>query len=426
MEITQKKISNSEIELTINLGPQDINQFIDKAVEETGKDLEVPGFRKGKAPKDVIEQKFGKEYLYEEASKMALQDKYADYILENKIDVIDKPEVGFSKFVLDGEVEFTAKVQTLPELDLPDYKKLGKEVAKEKKTIEVTDKDLEDTIKYIIDSRAKFETFTEGAKEGQIADISFEILKDNTPVEGEKQEKYRFVIGKEPIFQELNTELLQAKKDDEKEITITFPNDYHNEPLRGQRAIMKLKVNDILEKKLPELNDEFAKTLGEFKDVEALKANVKEGIAKEKQMHEDERIKLLLLEKIREKIKEDPPEVLTERELNYMLEDIKHKISHLGMEFETYLTQIKKTEDEMKEELKPEAKKKVLDALIIREIIKKEKITAEEKDINNKVNELVVSLSYQVPDPTKIDKEGLKGYATEICENEKMFDILLG
>ena len=426
MEITQKKISNSEIELTINLGPQDINQFIDKAVEETGKDLEVPGFRKGKAPKDVIEQKFGKEYLYEEASKMALQDKYADYILENKIDVIDKPEVGFSKFVLDGEVEFTAKVQTLPELDLPDYKKLGKEVAKEKKTIEVTEKDLEDTIKYIIDSRAKFETFTEGAKEGQIADISFEILKDNTPVEGEKQEKYRFVIGKEPIFQELNTELLQAKKDDEKEITITFPNDYHNEPLRGQRAIMKLKVNDILEKKLPELNDEFAKTLGEFKDVEALKANVKEGIAKEKQMHEDERIKLLLLEKIREKIKEDPPEVLTERELNYMLEDIKHKISHLGMEFETYLTQIKKTEDEMKEELKPEAKKKVLDALIIREIIKKEKITAEEKDINNKVNELVVSLSYQVPDPTKIDKEGLKGYATEICENEKMFDILLG
>jgi len=426
MEITQKKISNSEIELTINLGPQDINQFIDKAVEETGKDLEVPGFRKGKAPKDVIEQKFGKEYLYEEASKMVLQDKYADYILENKIDVIDKPEVGFSKFVLDGEVEFTAKVQTLPELDLPDYKKLGKEVAKEKKTIEVTEKDLEDTIKYIIDSRAKFETFTEGAKEGQIADISFEILKDNTPVEGEKQEKYRFVIGKEPIFQELNTELLQAKKDDEKEITITFPNDYHNEPLRGQRAIMKLKVNDILEKKLPELNDEFAKTLGEFKDVEALKANVKEGIAKEKQMHEDERIKLLLLEKIREKIKEDPPEVLTERELNYMLEDIKHKISHLGMEFETYLTQIKKTEDEMKEELKPEAKKKVLDALIIREIIKKEKITAEEKDINNKVNELVVSLSYQVPDPTKIDKEGLKGYATEICENEKMFDILLG
>lgn len=425
MQITQNKTSNSELELKISLQKEDISPFIDKAVNEVGKDLEMPGFRKGKAPKDVIEQKFGKEYIYEEAAKMVLQDKYAEYILENKIDVIDKPEVGFSKFVLDGEVEFTAKVKTLPELDLPDYKKLGKEALKEKRKIEVTEKDVDDTIKYIVDTRAKFESVQDGAKDGQIADINFEILKDNTPVEGEKQEKYRFVIGKEPIFLELNKEILETKKDDEKEITVTFPSDYHNEALKGQTATMKFKVNDILQKKLPELNDEFIKTLGEFENLDALKTSVKDGIVKEKEMHEQERVKLLALEKIREKVKTEPPEILVDRELQYMIEDIKHKISHLGLEFDTYLTQIKKTEESIREEVRPEAKKKVLDALIIREIIKKEKIEADSKEVEDKLNELVVSLSYQVPDPTKIDKEALRGYATEICENDKVFKLLL-
>lgn len=426
MNITSNKINPNEIELKITLQKQDIDTYLDKAIEEAGKDLELPGFRKGKAPKDVIEQKFGKEYIYEEASKLALQDNYAQYILENKVDVIDKPEVGFSKFVLDGEVEFTAKVKILPELDLPDYKAIGKEALKEKRKTEITDKDIEDTLKYIIDSRAKFDSFTEGAKEGQIADINFEIIKDGNAVEGEKQEKYRFVIGKEPIFLELNQEILGTKKDDEKEISVTFPKDYQNEELKEKTATMKFKVNDILEKHLPELNDEFAKTLGEFKDVEALKTNIKDGIIQEKQMHEDERIKLLVLEKIREKIKIDPPEVLVDREAHYMIEDIKHKISHLGLEFDNYLSQIKKTEESIQEEIRPEAKKKVLDALIIREIIKKENIQADQKEIDDKINELVVSLSYQVPDPTKIDKEALKGYASELCENEKVFKLLLG
>jgi len=426
MNITSNKVSNNEIELKITFQKTDIEPYSEKATQEAGKDLELPGFRKGKAPKEVIEQKFGKEYIYEEAAKIVLQDSYAQYVLENKLDVIDKPEVGFSKFVLDGEVEFTAKVKILPELDLPDYKKLGKEVLKEKKSIEVTDKDVEDTIKYIVESRAKFDSFLEGAKDGQIADISFEILKDGNPVEGEKQEKYRFVIGKEPIFLELNKEILGTKKDDEKEITITFPKDYHNEELKEKTATMKFKVNDILEKHLPELNEEFLKTIGDFKDLDALKNNIKEGITQEKQGHEDERIKLLALEKIREKIKADPPEVLVDRESNYMLDDIKHKISHLGLEFDAYLSQIKKTEETIKEELRPEAKKKIMDALIIREIIKKENIQADPKDVEDKVNELVVSLSYQTPDPTKIDKESLRGYANELCENEKVFKLLLG
>jgi len=425
MNIISNKVSPNEIELKITFQKTDIEPYLEKAAGEAGKDLELPGFRKGKAPKDVIEQKFGKEYIYEEAAKIVLQDSYAQYVIENKLDVIDKPEVGFSKFVLDGEVEFTAKVKILPELDLPDYKKLGQEAAKERKDIEVTEKDIEDTIKYIVESRAKFDSVIDGAKEGQIADIGFEILQDGKPVEEEKQEKYRFVIGKEPTFKELNAEILGTKKDDEKEISVTFSKDYHNEALKEKTATMKFKVNDILEKHLPELNEEFIKTLGDFKDLDALRNNIKEGITEEKQTHENERVKLLALEKIRTKIKVDPPETLVDRELNYMVDDIKHKISHLGLEFDAYLSQINKTEETIREELKSEAKKKILDALIIREIIKKENITADPKEVEDKINELVVSLSYQVQDPTKIDKEALRSYANELCENEKVFKLLL-
>ncbi|HRV32545.1 MAG TPA: hypothetical protein P5241_03335, partial [Candidatus Paceibacterota bacterium] len=149
------------------------------------------------------------------------------------------------------------------------------------------------------------------------------------------------------------------------------------------------------------------------------------GILKEKENNENERIRSLILSKIREKIKIEPPESLVTRELDYMLEDIKHRIMHLGFTFEDYLKQINKTEDKIREELTKEAKQKVLDALIVREIVKRENIVIEPKELNDKINELMIALSYQVEDPTKINKESIKSYAQELCENEKVFDLLL-
>jgi len=432
MNISQNKINKNELELKISFQKEDIQNNLQKVASDLGKDLEVPGFRKGKVPYEVIEQKFGKEYLYEEAAKMSLKDAYATYIIDNKIDIIDQPEVSFSKFVLDGEVEFTAKVKMLPELDLPDYKKIGQEVLKEKKKVKVEDKEIQDTMKYIAESRATYESIAEPGKEGYTADIDYTIFKIPSNTEDkknniiEKQEKYRVVIGQEPIFQELNKELIGLKKGDKKEINITFPKDYIEESLRGTSAIMEVVINDILEKKLPEINNEFAKSLGEFENLEALHKSVEDGILQEKEHHENERIHHLVLDKIRDKIKIEPPEGLVIRELNYMIEDIKHRISQLGLNFEDYLKQIHKTEDEIREELKKDAKQKILDSLIIREIVKRENIIVEQKELDEKTNELMVALSYQVEDPTKIDKESIRNYAQELCENERVFNLLLG
>jgi len=427
MNISQNKINANELELKISLQKEDIQHNLPQVASDIGKDLEVPGFRKGKVPFEVIEQKFGQEYLYEEAAKISLKDAYANYIIEHKIDVVDQPEVNFSKFVLDGDVEFIAKVKILPEVDLPNYKKIGQEVSKEKKAMTVEDKELQDTLKYIVESRATYTSIDEPGKEGYIAEIDYIISKASLDTDNiiEKQEKYRVVIGQEPIFQELNKELIGLKKGDEKEITITFPSDYIEKDLQGTTAKMKIVVKDILEKKLPTLDDEFAKSLGEFENMSSLQNSIKDGILKEKENNENERIRSLILSKIREKIKIEPPESLVTRELDYMLEDIKHRIMHLGFTFEDYLKQINKTEDKIREELTKEAKQKVLDALIVREIVKRENIVIEPKELNDKINELMIALSYQVEDPTKINKESIKSYAQELCENEKVFDLLL-
>ncbi len=188
---------------------------------------------------------------------------------------------------------------------------------------------------------------------------------------------------------------------------------------------MKVKVNAVLKKNLPELNDEFAKSLGDFENLEALNKSIKEGIHEEKENKEKEKLRLLLLEQIREKIKNEIPEVLISKELEYVLEELKHKVEDIGLEFSQYLAQIKKTEEQIREELRDEAKKRVLNALILREIIKRENIKVSSEELQKKVNELLINLSYQVDDPNKIDREALEGYAQELCENEKAFDLLL-
>lgn len=425
MEIKQTKKSDSVLEIVFTFDSNDIKPVWEKTINRLGQDMELPGFRKGKIPQNILEEKLGKDYIFEEAAKALLQDEFSNYILKNNIDIIDKPEVTLNKIIPEQYAEFVAKITIIPELDLPDYKQIAEDVAKSKKQIEVSEKEITDTLDWIRDSRSKLEEVDKKIEVNDVADINFEILYNNQPLDGGKEENYKFVVGKEPVFQELNKELMGLGKGDEKEFEITIPKDWPDETLQNKKAIMKVKVNAVLKKNLPELNDEFAKSLGDFENLEALNKSIKEGIHEEKENKEKEKLRLLLLEQIREKIKNEIPEVLISKELEYVLEELKHKVEDIGLEFSQYLAQIKKTEEQIREELRDEAKKRVLNALILREIIKRENIKVSSEELQKKVNELLINLSYQVDDPNKIDREALEGYAQELCENEKAFDLLL-
>jgi trigger factor len=262
-------------------------------------------------------------------------------------------------------------------------------------------------------------------KDGDIVDIDHEIIVDEKPQEELKAINYKFIVGKEQSYPELNTGILEMKKGDKKDIEISFSDTFYIEALKNKKSIMKVTLNKILERKTPELNDEFVQKLGKFENAEAFKKSISEGIQKEKEMREEERIKMLILENIRKTVTVDIPEALIERETNRMIEDIKYKISEMGMEFEAYLKQINKTEEDIKKDIREEAKNKVVDALILREIIKIEKLDATPEEIDAKTQEILNELSSQNPNMQDADRNMIRNYSEEIIKNEKVFKFLM-
>lgn len=277
-----------------------------------------------------------------------------------------------------------------------------------------------------MDSRSTFIELDREVKEGDIVDIDHEIIVEDKPQEELKAINYKFIAGKEQTYLELNSGVLNMKKGEVKEIEISFSKEFYIDALKEKKGIMKVTLNKILERKTPELNDEFVQKLGKFENAEAFKKSISEGILKEKEMREEERIKVLILENIRKTITTDVPEALIEREAGRMIEDIKYKISEMGMEFEAYLKQVNKTEEDIRKDIHEEAKNKVIDALILREIIKIEKLDATPEEIENKTQEILNEVSAQNPNIHDADKNMIRNYSEEIIKNEKVFNFLMG
>ena len=233
------------------------------------------------------------------------------------------------------------------------------------------------------------------------------------------------MVSKEQTFVELNDGVLGMKKGDTKDIEITFKKEFFVEALRDKKGIIKVTLNKILQREIPELNDEFVKKLGKFENVEGFKKSISDGILQEKQMQEEERIKLEILENIQKDIKIEVPEVLVQKEIERMLEEIKYRVNEMGMEFDNYLQQIKKTEEDIKKDIYDDAKKKVLNVLILREIIDLEKISVSEEEIHNKSQQILNELSYQNPNIKDVDIKAINGYSEEILKNEKVFQFLM-
>jgi len=215
------------------------------------------------------------------------------------------------------------------------------------------------------------------------------------------------------------------KKGDIKDIEINFKKDFFVDALKDKKGILKVTLNKILQRQVPELNDDFVKKLGKFESVEGFKNSIKEGILHEKQIQEDERIKLGILENIQKDIKVELPEILVTKEVERMLEEIKYRVTDMGMEFEKYLEQIKKTEEEIKKDIYEDAKKKVLNVLILREIINLEKISVTQEEIHEKSQQIMNDLSYQNPNMQDVDMHAINNYSEEILKNEKVFQFLM-
>ena len=378
-------------EETVKFDKKRFEEAIDKAFEKKKANIKLDGFRKGKVPKDVYYKKMGKESLYMDALDELLPEAY-DEVMKNYKPIID-PKVDIKSIGEDG-VEFIFTITTMPTVEISKYK--GLNVKKEK--VKVTAEEINHEMGHLL------ERFTElGIKEkgkveaGNIAVIDFEGFKDGVAFEGGKGENYSLEIGSNTFIPGFEDQVIGMEKGEEKDIVVTFPENYHAEDLKGKEVTFKVKVHEIKEKQARELDEEFFEDLGleGVNDEKTLKEEIKKNIEASKEREAEDKFVDEILTKIAENTKVDVPEELIEDEIHHMMHNFEDQIKMQGLSLEVFYEMTKSTEEDLKNQMKPEAEKHVLYRIILEKVKELEKIKVTDKAAEKEAEELAKKYSVE-------------------------------
>lgn len=373
-------------EIIITIEGKKWQEAIDKAFVEANKKVKIDGFRQGKASKDVFFKKYGKESLYLDAADLLLNDAYKQMIDENKdLKIAAQPSVAL-RSIDENKVEFAFTLTLYPEVKLGKYKKLGVK----KETIEVTKEEITQAIDEMRNRYAENVTKDGDIQNGDIAIIDFEGFKDGVPFEGGKSENYSLEIGSHTFIPGFEEQLVGLKAGEEKEIEVTFPEDYHSEDLKGQKAIFKIKVNEVKEVKVPELDKDFFEDLGMdgIDSKESLEKQVEENIKTHKEAHAEDHFIDELLNKAMEDMTVEVPEAMVSEETDRMLRQYEENLKMQGITLEQFYQFTNSDEAALKEQMKEEALKRVKERLLLEAIKEQEKIEATEEEVEKDADDL--------------------------------------
>ncbi|MDD4989825.1 MAG: trigger factor [Candidatus Pacebacteria bacterium] len=424
MKTEIKKLKQANIEIDCQMEWQEFFPYYEKTLSEVANKAEIKGFRAGKAPKDLVEKEIGKHKILQEAVEDAIKETYFEAIRKNKLEPIGPPQVEILKLAEGNPLEFRIKAQVLPEVNLPDYQKIVSKVAKKKSQVE--DEEVEETIKWIQKSRANMEETEGPAKKGNWVEIEYQTPLEVRPLTGQspaiiengKWFQDAFILGEAKLLPGFEAELEGMKKGEEKEFSAEFPKDYFNKDLADKKADFKVKMKAVKIIDIPELTDDFAKAVGKFENIIALKQNVKEGLAQEKEIQAKENWKDEVLKAISEKIEFEMPDVLVLSEKERIMEGLRHEAEHLKIGLEDYLKRIQRTLEDLEKEAEERARQRVKNYLILKEVGKKEGIEILEEEIEKEINRILAS--YPQTNPQEIDKEAIKG----VLYNNRVFEAL--
>lgn len=419
MKFTIQKLPKSQIEIFFEIPAEEFKEHLEIATKNIGKDFSIEGFRKGKVPKEIIEKEVGAAKILEEAADLAIKKNYVQAILENKIEAIGQPEIQILKIAKGSPFEFKAKASVIPEISLPDYKTIAS-IIKPKEVL-VEEKEVDETIKFLQKSRAKFLPKTEPCQKEDFVEISFQ----SDQIEEGKEKKDSFVLGQGHFIPGFEENIEGLKAGEEKIFSLRFPETHIQKNLAGKEINFKVKMLSVAKTELPEINDDWAKSFGNFENTEGLKKNIEEGIRIEKTEEEKQKKRAEILEKISEKISIDNPDVLIDFEKGQMIEELKDNLQNqFKISFNDYLAKIKKTNEEFEKSLLIEAEARVKNYLILREIAKKEKISVSEDEIEEKIKDFLKNYPGAEKAKKELDLEKLKDYYKGVIQNEKTFQLL--
>ena len=416
----EKTEKANEVKLEITIEAEKFDNAMKKVYFQNAKYFNIPGFRKGKAPMNIVEKYYGAQIFYEDAFNEVATEAYDEALEANKIDAVSRPVVDIKQMEKGKDVIFTAVVQTKPEVELGKYK--GIEIPKVEYKVE--EKDIEHELGHMQEHNSRLITVDDRALEnGDIATIDFEGFVDGVAFDGGKAEGHELEIGSGSFIPGFEDQLVGMKIDEEREIKVTFPKEYFSKDLAGKEAMFKVKLHEIKRKELPELDDEFAKDVSEFDTLAELKASIKEKIEKNNEQRQKYETEDLAIKAVCEDVKVDIPSGMVEFEVENMMKDFEQRLSYQGLNLDQYLQMMGKSKEDMKKEYEPQAIEAIKSRLVLEAIIKAEKIEASEDEIKAKMEEMAKNYGKKVEEIS--ENENLKKYLKEGIESEKALEFIV-
>lgn len=386
MKTSVKYLSDTKVAVNVTLGVSELKDAELAALNELGKDIKVPGFRKGKVPVSVVSKNVNPNVLAQKTLESALSKAVADAFISEKLQALDRPEVEVKKFVPGSELEFTAESEVMPKIKIGDYKNL-KSTAKK---VSVTKKDISEITDRLKKGFASKKTVQRPAKLTDEVNIDFEGKKDGVAFDGGKGEKYDLVLGSNSFIPGFEDGIIGKKTGETFDLKLTFPEDYHADNLKGAEVVFTTTINEIKEVVEPELNDELAAKAGPFKTVEELEDDIKREITKQKETEATEKLKDDLVAELVEKSTVPVPDVLLKDQMKLIEQDTNRNLMYRGMSIDDYIKSLKYKDknDWLENEVRPIAEKRVKAGLLLAELSKVEKIEATENELLEKINQL--------------------------------------
>ena len=417
IEKTDKK---DELKLEFTIEAAKFDEGMKKVYAKTAKYINIPGFRKGKAPMAIVEKHYGPEVFYEDTFNEIVPEEYERELKENNIEAVSKPDIEVKQIGKGQDLIFTAVVQTKPEVKLGKYKG----IQLNKVEYNVSDEDINHELGHMADRNSRLVTVEDRpVEDGDITVIDFEGFVDGVAFEGGKAENHELTIGSKTFIPGFEDQIIGMKIDEEKDINVKFPEEYFSEELKGKDAVFKVKLHEIKKKELPELNDDFAKDTSEFDTLDELKASIKEKLEHENEHKAKYEMEDAAIKAVAESTEVEIPSGMIETELDNMIKDMETRMSYQGIMMEQYLQMIGKTMEDFKKENEPQAKTSVKTRLTLEAIVKAENIEASEEDVNAKIEEMA-SMYGRPADELKANEQFVT-YVKDSIKNEAVVKFLL-
>lgn len=382
---SQNKIDTNRVELEVVVDADTFEKGLAAAFKKQSKNIAIPGFRKGKAPRSFVEKYYGKEVFYEDAVNALYPDALDEAIKEAGLDVIqdkidfDVKEVGPQGFT------FTAALTTKPEVSIENYK--GVEALK--KSAEVTDEDIDEEIKKVQERNSRMVTVEDReAQNDDVAVIDFEGFLDGEPFEGGKGENYSLTLGSGQFIPGFEEQIVGHKTGDEFDVNVTFPEDYQAEELKGKATVFKCKLHEIKMKELPEVDDEFVKDVSEFDTLDDYKADLKKKLAENKEKEATDDLENQLIDKLVELVQGEIPEAMYENKIADSIREFGYRLQSQGLNMDTYMKYTGMNVDQMKEGFRPQAERQVKLRLALEKIAELEGLKAAEEDLDQEYQKI--------------------------------------